>query len=54
LPEELMKIGYTQKFNLMGYFDKSKIGTNDIIRDQKSYYESLLKINEYLKTKGNP
>lgn len=48
LPEELKKIGYEQKINLMKHFDKSKIWNNDIVDDKEWYKKTLIETWKYL------
>lgn len=48
LPEELKKIWYEQKINLMNHFDKNKVWNNDIVNDKEWYKKTLIETWKYL------
>ncbi|MDP2103746.1 MAG: hypothetical protein Q8K26_02395, partial [Candidatus Gracilibacteria bacterium] len=52
LPNELAKIGHTQRINLMEYFDANKIGNEDIVKDKEGYQKGLIETGDYLKKDG--
>lgn len=52
LPNELAKIWHTQRINLMGYFDASKVWNEDIVKDKEWYRKGLVETGDYLKKDG--
>lgn len=56
LPEELKKVGFTQKKNLMTSFDTERVGQNDPMPPEKQadYDRQVLELGKYLETEGKP
>lgn len=54
LPNELKKLWFEQRINLMSFFDENKVGEKDIVEDKGGYKNWLLEVWHYLNEKWKP